>query len=181
MWIRLARHKWSKAWANIEDPVVPLERNLYDYPKAGLLWERRFEEASLELGWGKCTKWSSCSSKNKNHPSVDLDDIKMAGKEQITAPMWKKLKHVDISEPTSFLDHVYLGCTQRECKWNETITEQFQNHVLFRLETLKNYPGWEKPHEKTVAWSYHVAGDAQGASSGTVNGQTRKCSNCAKF
>ena len=23
---------------------------------------------------------------------------------------------VDLGEPTSFLDHVYLGCTQRECK-----------------------------------------------------------------
>ena len=25
--IRLPRHEWPKSWANIEDPVVPLERN----------------------------------------------------------------------------------------------------------------------------------------------------------
>ena len=25
------------------------------------------------------------------------------------------MKDVDLGEPTSFLDHVYLGCTQREC------------------------------------------------------------------
>ena len=23
-WIRLPRHKWTKSWSNIEDPVVPL-------------------------------------------------------------------------------------------------------------------------------------------------------------
>ena len=49
--------------------------------------------------------------------SVSVDDIKMAGKKQNLAPMWKKLmKNVDIEKPTSFLDHVYLGCAQRECK-----------------------------------------------------------------
>ena len=49
--------------------------------------------------------------------------MKMAGKKQKMA--WKNLmNNVDIGEPTSFLDHVYLGCTQRECKPNETIIEQ---------------------------------------------------------
>ena len=35
--IRLPRHKWPKSWSSIEDPVVPLERNLYGHPLAGLL------------------------------------------------------------------------------------------------------------------------------------------------
>ena len=34
-WIRLPRHKWPKSWSSIEDPVVPLERNLYGHPLAG--------------------------------------------------------------------------------------------------------------------------------------------------
>ena len=38
-WIRLPRHKWPKSWSNIEDPVVPLQRNLYGHPLAGVLWE----------------------------------------------------------------------------------------------------------------------------------------------
>ena len=49
------------------------------------------------------------------------------------------LKNVDLDEPTSFLDHVYLGCTQRERKSNEKIFEELQrclNHV-FLLEQLK--------------------------------------------
>ena len=46
--------------------------------------------------------------------SVYVDDIKMAGKKQNLAPMWKKLmKNVGIDAPTSSLVHVHLGCTQR--------------------------------------------------------------------
>ena len=37
VWIRLPRHKWPKSWSSMEDPVVPLERNLYGNPLAGLL------------------------------------------------------------------------------------------------------------------------------------------------
>ena len=38
IWIRLPRHKWPKSWSSMEDPVVPLERNLYGHPLAGPLW-----------------------------------------------------------------------------------------------------------------------------------------------
>ena len=39
--------------------------------------------------------------------------------------VWKKLmKLVDLGEPTSFLDDVYLGCAQRECKPNESVIEE---------------------------------------------------------
>ena len=37
----------------MEDAVVPLGRNLYGHPLAGLLWERQFEEILLEHGWVK--------------------------------------------------------------------------------------------------------------------------------
>ena len=37
----------------MEDPVVPLERNLYGHPLAGLLWERQFEKILLKHGWEK--------------------------------------------------------------------------------------------------------------------------------
>ena len=54
--------------------------------------------------------------------SEDVDDIKTAGTKQNMVPMWKKLmNNVDLEEPTSFLDHVYLGCTPRECKPSETV------------------------------------------------------------
>ena len=53
IWIRLPRHKWPKSWSSMEDPVVPLERNLYGHPLAGLLWERQFEKILLKYGWEK--------------------------------------------------------------------------------------------------------------------------------
>ena len=39
IWIRLSRHKWPKSWSSMDVPVVPLERNLYDRPLAGLSWD----------------------------------------------------------------------------------------------------------------------------------------------
>ena len=54
IWIRLPRHKWPKSWSNIEDPLVPLERNLYGHPLAGLLWEKTWMGKSAELGMPIC-------------------------------------------------------------------------------------------------------------------------------
>ena len=64
MWICLPRHKWPKSWSSMEDPVVPLERNLYGHLLAGLLWERQFEKILLKHGWEKNSKlgMSLCSS-----------------------------------------------------------------------------------------------------------------------
>ena len=45
------------------------------------------------------------------------------------------MKDVDLEEPTSFLDHVYLGCTQRECQLSKDIVD---NYPGFLLELLKN-------------------------------------------
>ena len=56
--------------------------------------------------------------------SVYVDDIKLAGKKQNIDPMWKVLNNkVDLGEPTSFLDHVYLGCTQRPCEKSKDIVD----------------------------------------------------------
>ena len=59
--IGVSRHKDSSTTtqmaktmvSSIEDPVVPLERNLYGHPLAGLLWERQFEKILLQHGWEK--------------------------------------------------------------------------------------------------------------------------------
>ena len=48
------------------------------------------------------------------------------------------MKQVDLGEPTSFLDHVYLGCAQRECTPNEFIIDLlFCSNHEFPLEQLK--------------------------------------------
>ena len=38
-------------------PVVPLERNLFGHPLAGLLWERQFEKILLKHVWEKIPNW----------------------------------------------------------------------------------------------------------------------------
>ena len=53
IWIRPPKHKRPKSWFSMEDPVVPLVRNLHGHPLAGLLWERQFEKVLWEHGWKK--------------------------------------------------------------------------------------------------------------------------------
>ena len=41
--------------------------------------------------------------------------------------MWKLLnKEVGLGEPTSFVDHVYLGCTQRQCEISKDIVDNYR-------------------------------------------------------
>ena len=59
---------------------------------------------------------------------MHVDDIKLAAKKQHINPTWKILmKDVDLGEPTSFLDHVYLGCIQRECETSKGIVDKYRN------------------------------------------------------
>ena len=77
----------------MEDPVVPLERNLYGHPLAGLLWVRQFEKNLLKHGWEKIPNWE-CLFVHREKGlflSVYVDDIKLAGKKQNLDPMWKLL------------------------------------------------------------------------------------------
>ena len=64
IWIRPPRHIWPKSWSSMEDPVVPLGRNLYGHPLAGLLRERQFQNILLKHGWEKNSRlgMSLCSS-----------------------------------------------------------------------------------------------------------------------
>ena len=122
----------------MEDPVVPLERNLYGHPLAGLLWEWQFEKGLLKYGWEKVPN-RECLFVNREKGlflSVYVDDIKLAGKKQKRILM----KDVDLGEPTSFLDHVYLGCTQRECRISKDIIKDFRQGYTKNCQQQK--PRW---------------------------------------
>ena len=44
--------------------------------------------------------------------------------------MWKILvKEDELGEPTSFLDHFYLGCTQTECQTSKDIVHKYRQYV----------------------------------------------------
>ena len=48
--------------------------------------------------------------------------------------MWKVLlKQVDFGEPTAFLDHEKLGCSQRECETNNDIVDNFRSMFESRI------------------------------------------------
>ena len=63
-----------------------------------------------------------------------VDDIKLAGKKQNINPTWKGLMtDVDLGEPTSFLDHVSLGCTQRDCQLSKDIVDKYRSMFESRI------------------------------------------------
>ena len=66
----------------MEDPVVPLERNLYGHP----LWERQFEKILLQHGWEKVSNWECLfvHREKRLFLSVYKDDKKNG---------WKETKH----------------------------------------------------------------------------------------
>ena len=79
--------------------------------------------------------------------SVYVDDIKLAGKKQNINPMWKVLnKEVDLGEPTSSLDHVYLGCTQRECQMSKDIVDKYRNMSESRISAKAKGLTQTSPH-----------------------------------
>ena len=120
-----------KSWSSMEGSVVPLERNLYGHPLAGLLWERQLDKVLLETV-GKKFQFGKAYSLTEKKRTILVCVLwtikKLAGKKQNIDPMCKVfMKDVDLGEPTSFLDHVYLGCTERECQTSKDIVEDYRN------------------------------------------------------
>ena len=110
----------------------------------------------MKYDWGKVPNWK-CLIVHREKGfflSVSVDDIQLAGKKQNIGPMGKVLnKEVDLGEPTSFLDHVYLGCVQRQAKirvpmtwkamprnvWNDIVswqTRRLNNSTKYLLHAL---------------------------------------------
>ena len=186
IWIRLPRHKWPTSWSSMEDPIVPLERNLYGHPLAGLKWERQFEKVLLKHGWEKIPNWECLfvhREKRIIHIPVYVDDIKLAGKKHNIDPMWKVLnKEVDLGEPTSFLDHVYLGCTQRQCEVSKDIMDNYRTMFESRI-----FSGWRREITIPSKSSYFLHGlmiwlvMQESVWNDIVSWRTRRLSNSTKY
>ena len=65
---------------------------------------------------------------------MHVDDIKLAGKKQNLDPMWNKEVH--LGKPTSFLDHVNLGCAQRQCEISKDIVDNYRTVFESRLSAV---------------------------------------------
>ena len=91
-----------------------------------------------------------------------VDDIKLAGEKHNIDPMWKVLnREVDLGEPTSFFDHVYLGCTQRQCEVSQDIVDNYRTMFESRISVggLEKLPFPQ--HIRISSWSYDMAGHAK--------------------
>ena len=90
------------------------------------------------------------------------DDIRLDGKKQNLDPMWKVLnREVDLGEPTSFLDHVYLGCSKRQCEISKDIVDNYRTMFESRISA----GGTEKllcsENIRISLWSYDMEGHAK--------------------
>ena len=98
--------------------------------------ERQLEKILLKNGLEKIPNWE-CLFVHREKGlflSVYVDDIKLDGKKQNIDPMWKVLnKEVDLVEPTSFLDHENLGCTQRQCEISKDIVDNYRTMFESRI------------------------------------------------
>ena len=126
-------------------------------------------ESSIETRLGKVLNWECPFVKRAKglFLSVYVDDIKLAGKKENIEPTRKiLLKDVDLAEPTSFLDHVYLGCTQRECQISKNFVDNYREMSESRIssgakEKLPTRASGKPDAETISSWSYDMEGHAK--------------------
>ena len=137
---------------------------MYGHPLAGQLWERQFEKILLKHDWEKIPNWECLFVHREKglFSSVYVDDIKLAAKKQNLDPVWKVFnKEVDLGEPTSFLDHVYLGCTQRHCQTSKDTVDNYRTMFESRIsvEGVEKLPFLQ--NLSISSWSYDMSGHAK--------------------
>ena len=148
IWIRLPRHKRPKSWSSMEDPVVPLERNLYGHRLAGLLWERQFEKILLKYGWEKVSKLRM--SLRSSWKRILL--ICVCGWHKIG---WKEAKSWSDVESTQqrsrfgrtniFLGSCLFGMHSKTVRNKQRYCGQSQNHVW-----IANFSRWNR--KASILW-----------------------------
>ena len=69
-------------------------------------------------------------------------------------------KEVDLGEPTSFLDHVYLGCTQRHCKISKDIVDNYRTMFEWRISAVRTEKLPYSENLRISSWSRDMEGHA---------------------
>ena len=76
--------------------------------------------------------------------------------------MWKLFnKEVDLGEPTSFLDHEYLGCTQRQCEISKNTVDSYRTMFESRISAGEVEKLPFPQNLRISSWSYDMAGHAK--------------------
>ena len=159
IWNRLPRHKMAKIMSSMEDPVVPLERNLYGHPLAGLLWEKAIWENPIETWMGENSKLGM--SLFSSWKRIIL--ICVCGWHKIG---WKKTKSWSDVESTQWRSwfgrtnifpwSCVLGLHSKTMQHKQRYYGQLQNHV--RIENFRR-SNWKIPCSENLhisSWSYDM-------------------------
>ena len=108
-------------------------------------WEKHLEEQLFPLGRQKFLSWE-CAYYHKEAQlllNAYVDDLKMVGKKESIAPMWKKIRSkADLDPETALEDGVYLGCAQRDSKPSKEVVRAKQE--LF-AKLMSNQPEGSDP------------------------------------
>ena len=76
--------------------------------------------------------------------------------------MWKLLsKEVDLGEPTSFVDHENLGCTQRQCEISKDIVDNYRTMFESRISAGRTEKLPYSDNLRISSWSYDMEGHAK--------------------
>ena len=153
-------------------------------PNHGPVWETqsfRLNEISTAILWQDCygkgkLRKSFCNTFGRRFPignaysytvkkglflSVSVDAIKLAGENQNTDPMWKvHNKEVDLGDRTSFLDHVFLWCTQRQCEIGTDIVDNHRAMFESRISAGRTEQLPYSENFRISSWSYDMEGHA---------------------
>ena len=162
VWTRPPRPEWPNSWANIEDPVVPLERSLDGHSLAGLL-----------LGGRKSQIGSVCLFiENKGYFCHFMwMTSRWLERSRIWLPCgrnwWKTWTWMN---PHHFLTTcTWVALTENANRMKQSLNSKRKcSSDVYLLEQQKKFPGWQKPHAQTVAWSYDMEGNAQKMRSATL-------------
>ena len=127
---------------------------------------KAIRESSIKIRLGKSFKLV-CLFVNREKGlilSVYVDYLKLAGKKQSEPNVEIIMKDVDMGEPTSFLlDHVYLGCTQRECQISKDIADNYRNmfESSISVSAMEKLPVSEKSVANISSRSCDMEGHAK--------------------
>ena len=143
-------------------PVLKAQSFLMNEICMVILWQDCYGKGNLrkiplQHGWEKVSNWECFFVHSEKG-----EFLSVCGWHQIgLKATWKVLnKEVDLEEPTSFLDHVYLGCTSKTV-WNKqrywAMTAMFESRIS---------AGWTEklPYSENFrisSWSYDMAGHAK--------------------
>ena len=71
------------------------------------------------------------------------------------------MNDVELGEPTSFLDHVYSGCTHRQCQISKDIVDNHRAMYESRISVGLNQKSPYSENLSISSWSYDMEGHAK--------------------